>query len=214
MLQEYLELIIKCIFFYLVIIIALRFMGKREVGELSVLDIVIYFVMSELLALSISSKDESIFKALIPIITLSVLQILIAWILLKKKKWRDIFEGSPCVLIRKGVINQKEMRKQRYTVDDLMYQLRDKEISSPDEVEFAVLENSGILTVLKKDHCKVKWIDPLISDGIIQKKVLDHLNKTEFWLLELLKKEGVEDPTSVFLCLWQKNGLFVIKKTL
>lgn len=161
--MEYVELISKCIFFYLIIIISLRVMGKREVGELSVLDIVIYFVMSEVYALSISEPDQSIWKALIAILTLTVLQILIAWACLKKKKWRDFFEGKPSLIIYNGMIDQMEMKKQRYTIDDLMYQLRDKDISTPEEVQFAILENSGTLTVLKKDASKLKWKDPLIS---------------------------------------------------
>ena len=148
--MEYVELVSKCIFFYLIIIISLRVMGKREVGELSVLDIVIYFVMSEVYALSISEPDQSIWKALIAILTLTVLQILIAWACLKKKKWRDFFEGKPSLIIYNGMIDQREMKKQRYTIDDLMYQLRDKDVSTPEEVQFAILENSGTLTVLKK----------------------------------------------------------------
>lgn len=211
--MEYVELVAKCVFFYLVIIVSLRMMGKREVGELSVLDIVIYFVMSELLALSISEPDQSVWKALIAIITLSVLQIAIAWTCLKRKKWRDFFEGKPSLIIYNGLINQKEMKKQRYTIDDLLYQLRDKDISSPDEVQFAILENSGILTVLKKDSSKLKWKDPLISDGVVQQQVLADIGKDEAWLKEQLETEGVQDFSEVFLCLWQKNGFFVLKKS-
>ena len=91
--QEYITLMIKCLVVYFVIIIALRIMGKREVGELSVFDIVIYLVMSELLAISITESHESILKSLVPIFTLAVLQIIISWILLKSKKVRDIFDG-------------------------------------------------------------------------------------------------------------------------
>ena len=148
--MEYVELISKCIFFYLIIIISLRVMGKREVGELSVLDIVIYFVMSEVYALSISEPDQSIWKALIAILTLTVLQILIAWACLKKKKWRDFFEGKPSLIIYNGMIDQMEMKKQRYTIDDLMYQLRDKDISTPEEVQFAILEKQRHADGVKK----------------------------------------------------------------
>ena len=92
--MEYVELISKCIFFYLIIIISLRVMGKREVGELSVLDIVIYFVMSEVYALSISEPDQSIWKALIAILTLTVLQILIAWACLKRRNGATFLKVS------------------------------------------------------------------------------------------------------------------------
>ena len=178
--MEMLELIAKCVFFYVVIVVSLRVMGKREVGELSVLDVVIYFVMSELLALSISEPDQSVGKALVAIATLSVLQISIAWACLKKKRWRDFFEGQPSLIIYDGIINQKEMKRQRYTIDDLMYQLRDRDISSPQEVQFAILENSGTLTVLKKDSSKLRWMDPLISDGIVQTFLVDNVSNGIF----------------------------------
>ena len=105
------------------------------------------------------------------------------------------------------------MKKQRYTIDDLMYHLRDKDVSTPEEVQFAILENSGTLTVLKKEASKLKWKDPLISDGIVQQQVLQAIGKDEAWLREQLETEGISDPADVFLCLWQKNGFFVLKKT-
>lgn len=210
--MEYIELIAKCVFFYGVIVFALRVMGKREVGELSVLDMVIYFVMSEILALTISETNETIIKALLAIFTLVLMQILVAWTCLKKKKWRDFFEGTPNIIIKDGLINQEAMRKQRYTIDDLLFQLRDKDVSTPDEVQFAILENSGVLTVLKKNDSKVKWPDPLIADGILQKEVLHHIQLDETWLNDELRKQGIEKIEDVFLCLHQKNGLYVIKK--
>ena len=134
----YFILIYRCIFFYFLLIFALRFMGKREVGELSVFDIVIYLVMSELLAIAVSDSDESIFKAIIPIITLMLMQIIVSYILLKSKRLRDIIDGNPVILIKDGILNQKEMKKQRYSIDDLLSQLRDKVISCLDEVQFAI----------------------------------------------------------------------------
>ena len=128
----YITLIFKCFLFYMVIIIALRIMGKREVGELSVFDIVIYLVMSELLALSISNPKESVFKSLVPIFTLAFLQIIISVILLKSKKLRDIFDGKAVIIIHDGQINQKTMKKERYSIDDLMSQIRDKDLCSPE----------------------------------------------------------------------------------
>lgn len=212
--QEYMVLIGKCIVIYFIIIMALRIMGKREVGELSIFDIVIYLVMSELLALSISEPEEGIMKSLIPIITLAMLQIGVSWVILKSKKTRNLFDGNCVIIIHNGHINQNIMRKERYNMDDLLTQLRDKGVSTPDEVEFAVLESSGTLSVLTKNKCKVKHPCPLISDGIINKDTLHDLKLDELWLCEALLKQGVENYEDVFLCLLQKNDLFVIKKEL
>lgn len=212
--QEYLILMGKCFVVYFVIIIALRVMGKREVGELSVFDIVIYLVMSELLALSITDAEESILKSLVPIFTLAFMQIAISWVLLKSKKARDVFDGKCVILIHNGHINQREMQKNRYSMDDLMSQIRSRDLCSPDEVAFAVLENNGQLSVLAKDKCKVKHPDPLISDGTINQVALQQIHKDETWLREAMKKEGIQDTNEIFLCLWQKNGFFVIRKEL
>lgn len=212
--QEYLMLILKCFIVYFVIIFALRVMGKREVGELSVFDIVIYLVMSELLAISISNADESIMKSLVPIFTLAALQIGISWILLRSKKLRKIFDGDPVILIHNGHINQSEMRKQRYSLEDLLAQIRSCDIASPDEVAFAVLENSGHLSIMPKNKCKVRHPYAIISDGCISERVLKDLHKDKEWLINELKKNGVANIEDVFLCLLQKNGLFVIKKEL
>ncbi|MCI9291801.1 MAG: DUF421 domain-containing protein [Erysipelotrichaceae bacterium] len=212
--QEYFNLIYKCVIIYFVIILALRVMGKREVGELSIFDIVIYLVMSELLAISISEPNENIMKSLISITTLALLQIVVSWILLKSKKSRDLFDGKCAVLIHNGHINQNVMRKERYNIDDLLSQLHEKGIATPDEVEFAILESNGSLSVLEKSKCKVKHPGPLISDGMINQHVLQDLKLDEHWLKETLQKEGIEDIKDVFLCMIQKNGLYVIKKEL
>lgn len=209
--EEYIELIVKCCVCYLVIIIAMRIMGKREVGQLSIFDIVIFLIMSELLAISIEN-DRHIFMSLIPITTLAILQIVISFVQLKNKKIRDLIDGKCAIMIHNGHINQDVMRKERYTIDDLMLQIRDKGASSPEEIAFAVLENSGSLSVITTNQCKVKHPYPLISDGLINQKVLEELNYDEAWLKEALVKEGIQDYHDVFLCLLQKNGLFVIKK--
>lgn len=212
--ESYITLILKCFVFYMVIIVALRIMGKREVGELSVFDIVIYLVMSELLALSISNPKESIFKSLVPIFTLAFIQVVISVILLRSKKLRDIIDGKAVIIIHDGQINQKIMKKERYSIDDLMSQIRDKDVCSPEDIAFAILENSGNLSVLPKKTCRVKHPDPLISDGEINKDALIQIGKSEEWLKGEIQKEGVDKIEDVFLCLWQKNGMYVIKREL
>lgn len=191
---------------------ALRFMGKREVGELSVFDIVIYLVMSELLALAVTETDESILKSLIPITTLAILQIIVSFALLKSKKLRDIFDGRPVILIHNGVLNQNEMRRQRYNLDDLLSQLREKDVSCLREVQFAILENSGTLSVLLKKDCDVLHPTPIIQDRLINDSVLHDLHKDKEWLYEQLKKHGYNDEAQIFLCMILKKGLYILEK--
>lgn len=210
--DEYVSLLLRCLIFYCLIIAYLRIMGKREVGELSVIDLVLYFLMTELLAISISSIDESIWKTILPVTLLAVMQISLAWILLKNKRVRDVVEGKPVILIRHGIIQQAQMRKQRYTLDDLMFQIRTTDVGSVSEIEFAILENSGVLTVLKKDSCCIEYPFPLISDGeFIYDEIKDARLELD-WLKEELRKLGYMDETKIFLCLLEKDGLFVVKK--
>ena len=210
---SYMELMIKCIIVYFVIIFALRLMGKREVGELSVFDVVIYLVMSELLAISITDTHSSIFRSLVPIAVLALMQIAISWILLKSKRIRDLFDGKAVILIRDGCIDQQMMRKERYSIDDLMSQLHGKDLSAPDEVAFAILENNGTLSILPKKSCRVRYPHPLISDGVINMEVLRSIGKDREWLTQQLGKQGTT-AEAVFLCLYQKDGLFVIRRQL
>ena len=210
---SYMELMVKCIIVYFVIIFALRLMGKREVGELSVFDVVIYLVMSELLAISITDTHSSIFRSLVPIAVLAFMQIAISWILLKSKRIRDLFDGKAVILIRDGCIDQQMMRKERYSIDDLMSQLHGKDLSSPDEVAFAILENNGTLSILPKKSCRVRYPHPLISDGVIDREVLRSIGKDREWLTQQLRKQGTT-AEAVFLCLYQKDGLFVIRRQL
>ena len=212
--MEYIMLVVKCLVVYFISIFALRIMGKREVGELSVFDIVIYLVMSELLAISISEPNETILKSLIPIFTLAILQIIISWILLKSKKIRDVFDGKSVILIHNGHINQDKMRINRYNIDDLMSQIRAHDLCSPNEVAFAILENNGQLSILPKKDCKVKYPSPLISDGLINDRALADIHHTREWLIHNLKDEGVEKTEDVFLCLWEKSSFYIVKKEL
>ena len=210
--SEYLNLIYKCIFFYFMIILALRCMGKREIGELSIFDIVIYLVMSELLALSLTENNDSIFKTLIPLITLSTLQVVVAFLIMKLEVFRTLIDGKPVILIQNGLINQYAMKKERYNIDDLMMQIREGSIGSIHEIAFAILETNGRLTLMKKSECKVKFPFPLIQDGKIQQ---DNLKMSGFDLQEVIqsmRQQGIEDVKDVFLCIAAKSGLSFIRK--
>ena len=210
--EVYVILVFRCTFFYFVITALLRIMGKREVGELSVFDIVVYFVMSELLAISISDPNEDMLKTLIPIVTLTILQVSLSWLMMKMQKVRNIVDGRPVFIITHGKLNIEEMRKQRYTIDDLCSQLRINGILDIEEVEFALLENYGDLSVIERSKCQLLWPEPLISDGVVQKQALDAIGKSEVWLNDQLLKNKVDNSNKVFLCLWKKDGLWLIMK--
>ena len=185
-------------------------MGKREIGEISSFDIVVFFIISELFSLSLNEPEHSILRSIIPVSIIVLLQLVTALISLYVPKFRSLMEGKKSYLIYKGVIQQNEMKRQRYTIEDLMAQLRMKEIQTPQDVEYAILENNGELTIIKKDNCIMLSPDPLIMDGKINKTALARITKDEVWLVEELKKLGFIDVSKLFLVLYLKNGLYIV----
>ena len=150
---EIFQIIYKTILCYFFILFCLKIMGKREIGEISAFDIVVFFIISELFSLSLNEPEHSILRSIIPVSIIVLLQLVTALISLYVPKFRSLMEGKKSYLIYKGVIQQNEMKRQRYTIEDLMAQLRMKEIQTPQDVEYAILENNGELTIIKKDNC-------------------------------------------------------------
>lgn len=207
---EIFQIIYKTILCYFFILFCLKIMGKREIGEISAFDIVVFFIISELFSLSLNEPEHSILRSIIPVSIIVLLQLVTALISLYVPKFRSLMEGKKSYLIYKGIIQQNEMKRQRYTIEDLMAQLRMKEIQTPQDVEYAILENNGELTIIKKDNCIMLSPDPLIMDGKINKTALARITKDEVWLVEELKKLGFIDVSKLFLVLYLKNGLYVV----
>lgn len=207
---EIFQIIYKTILCYFFILFCLKIMGKREIGEISAFDIVVFFIISELFSLSLNEPEHSILRSIIPVSIIVLLQLVTALISLYVPKFRSLIEGKKSYLIYKGVIQQNEMKRQRYTIEDMMAQLRMKEIQTPQDVEYAILENNGELTIIKKDNCIMLSPDPLIMDGKINKTALARITKDEVWLVEELKKLGFIDISKLFLVLYLKNGLYVV----
>lgn len=195
----------RTVFLYILIVIILRIMGKREVGELGVLDVVVFVIMAEVAAFALDSPDQELLQSIVPMLILLVIQLVSSLISLKSKRFRDIVDGEPTIIIRHGQIMEHEMRKQRYNLDDLFQQLREQQIGSVHEVSFAYLEPSGNLSVFK--HDSVQPVLSLISDGIIQHKHLALTGKTEEWLEKELKNQGINEVQQIFYCTFENGEL-------
>ena len=203
----------KTMLFLIVIILILKIMGKRELGQLNAFDIVIFFMISELFSLSIDKPHENVLLTLIPIILIFLMQIITSYIVLKSNKLRKILEENPALIIDKGKLDIDKMKKLRYNIDDLMEQVRLDGSDSLSNVEYAILESNGQLSVIQKGKEKAQIPFPLIKDGEIDNKVLKVLNKNEEWLINKLKESGYNNEKQIFICLLEKNGeLFVIEK--
>ncbi len=145
------SLLLRTVVTYLLVFTVMRLMGKREIGKMSVFDLVISIVIAEIAVFLIDDPSRSYWHAVIPMVTLMVMQIVIAIITMRFRGLRLFFDGKPTIIIAKGKLNREAMRKQRYNLDDLMLQLRENKIASVGDVEFAILETSGKLSVVPKE---------------------------------------------------------------
>lgn len=213
--EEYLIILFRTFFLYLLILVIFRLMGKREIGNLSVLDLVVFIMIAEMAVVAIEKPQDSLIHTILPMVLLMVIQIASALISLKSKRFRDFVDGQPTIIINGGKIDEKAMRKQRYNFDDLMSQLREKDIRSIADVDFAILETSGKLSVIEKQKDqsgKKKSGDitiPLIVDGKINDSNLRRINKTRLWLQQELKKQGYSDIERVSFCSFENGKLFI-----
>lgn len=207
-----LSIIFRTVFFYSVVVISYKIMGKREVGELGVLDLVISMLMSQLIAMSIENYKDPIWFVLIPACILVLFQVVFARISLKSSKFRNLFDGNESVIISKGKLIYSEMVKQSYNLNDLLLQLRDKGVRSIDDVDYAILETNGKLSVFeKKDENKKVFPLPLILDGVIEEKNLKYISKNRRWIEAIIKSKNVmlED---VFYAFYTGSDIYIIKK--
>ena len=210
--MEYVVVIFRSILFYIIITLAYRFMGKREVGELSVRDFIVSLFIAELAAISIENYKDDMLLSILPIVTLVLIQLCVAYISWKVTGVRKTVDGEVSVIINRGKINFEEMLKQRYNLDDLLTQLRAQSIKSIEEVDYAILETSGKLSVFKREDDPDRTYPlPVILDGKVQEDVLIQIRKDISWLNRKLDEENfkLED---IFYGFYQKNRLFLIKR--
>ena len=209
--MEYIAIILRMIFFYIFIIFIYRIMGKREVGQLGIVDLIVSILIAELVAICIENPKESIMSSIIPIITLVFLQIILSYSSLKNPKLRTALDGSPSFIIKNGKVNYNEMIRQKYNLDDLLTQLREKGYRNIEDVEYAILENNGTLSIFSyQDKTKTPLPLPLILDGKIQYETLKEMHKEKSFVDNLLKKKklNLED---IFYAFYKDTSIFVIK---
>ena len=231
--MEWYSLALRTFCMYVIIFLVLRIMGKREIGKLSVLDLVISVMIAEIAVIEIEQVDDNLMHGIVPIVILLIIQIISAFLSMKSRKVRLLLDGKPTVVVANGEIYRDELKKQRYNLDDLMLQLRENGVTSISEIDFAILETSGKLSVIPKTNDDVvvggslssenfdenekltnesapKIIPPgfryemlpipLIMDGKVQDENLDKINKTRFWLKNIIQEKGAHHFKEVLLC--------------
>ena len=198
------KIFIISIFMYIYLTVLLRLFGKKEFSQLNVFDFVVFLVISEITTMSLETQDLSVLDSVIATLTLIILDRIESFITMRSKKLRDFFEGRPCYIIYRGKIQYQNMKKLRYSIDDLCHHLRVSDIDSVSKVDFAILE--------PKQESQTLLPDALISDGCINQEALQILNKDEAWLKNELKKKHISHIEDVLYCVLEKKDLYVIKK--
>ncbi|AFV01547.1 hypothetical protein UNSWDHB_385 [Dehalobacter sp. UNSWDHB] len=203
--------IVRTIILYLIIVLVLRVMGKRQIGQLQPFELVIILMISELAVIPSQDSGIPLVAGLFPVLILLLLGLAISEIALKYEKARGIICGKPTILINKGQILEAELRKLRYNLSDLLEQLRAKNLPNIADVEYAILETNGQLSVIPKtgkrpvnmQDLKLQVIAEglplaLIMDGKLQQKNLEKSGVNIQWLNKELTKANVPDIKKVF----------------
>lgn len=202
--EEYASMIFRTLILYAVILTIFRVMGKREIGELSLLDLVVFMMIAEMAAIAIERTDDPLIKSLVPMLLLVGVQYFLAFISLKSKRFRLLVDGKPSIIINKGKIDEHEMRKQRYNFDDLLLQLREGGVSDIEDVDYAILETSGKLSIFKKGE-KANLALTLVIDGAVQEENLSAIGKSRAWLYDQLSQKGYPEINQISFCNYNEN---------
>ncbi len=194
---------IRTIILYIIVIFALRLMGKRQIGELSPSELVVTILISDLAAIPMQDPGISILNGIIPILSLLCLEIIISTILLKSTLARKIIVGSSSILIDNGKISLKEIKRMRITVDELVEELRIKDFPDISYVKYAILETNGKISIIPYPEyantrsCSIPIT--LISDGKLNSSGLNEIGKDKQWIDKQIKKHGVNRVKQVLL---------------
>lgn len=210
--MDYIIIILRSAFVYVYLICLLRFLGKKEFSQLSIFDFVVFLIIAELMTMSFDGTMEELIHSVIATLSLVLLDKACSYASMQSKKIRDFLEGKPTYIIYKGEVDQQAMNKLNYNIDSLCQQLRSQQVGSISEVEFAVLETNGDLSLLLKKDCEVVHPEAVIIDGEINHEILKRLGLNQNWLIKELKKHHIDHYEDIFYCVIEKERLFFIMK--
>lgn len=216
---------IRAIIMYITVVCAIKFMGKRQIGELETSELVITFMISDIASIPMQNSDQPILSGLIPIGVLTCLEVFISWLMMKSPRFRQIMCGKCVVIINDGKINQKELYKMRMNVFDLCENLRQMNVFSLDDVAYAIMETNGKLSVIKKSDKQPPSASDLdvktaranlnlaiVSDGKINEYSLSLCSLDEKWLNKTLEENKTKINEIFIMTANQSKKFNIIKK--
>ena len=211
----------RAIFLYIVVLAVMRLMGKREIGQLQPFELAISIMIADLAATPMTESGIPITNGIMPILGLLVMHLIISMINIKSTKAREIICGKPSLLIFRGKIDQKVLKKERFTINELEERLRDNSIFNIGDVEYAILETSGQVTVIPKPNkrpatpedlnieSKYEGIPyDLVVDGKVMYKNLEKIGKNYTWLQKQTEKFGIKPEEALIVTMDGDNQFF------
>lgn len=216
----------RTVILYLLLVVALRLGGKRQIGELEPIELVLTLLISDLASVPMQDFGEPLLNGVVPIVTLIALSTLLSAVSLRCVRFRQLISGEPALVVREGLLQQQVMRKSRLTVDEVLEQLRGQGFTDLADVKYAVLETNGRLSVLPYSHAQpitasqlgvdvaedVTLPTVVISDGRVMRQALRRCGRDERWLEKELKRQGVKHSGDVFLLSVDEQGTVCCQK--
>lgn len=216
---------LRTLIMYSILLFTMRFMGKRQAGQLEISELAIAFMLSELAVLPISDIELPLTRALIPIAVLLSFEILLSFIISRNSTLKKILIGKPSVIIKKGKLDQKELASLRMSFSELMGEMRLKGISSIDEVEYAIVEDNGQLSVFKKEKFSPATNEALLTkytekgiahciiiEGKVFKDNLKLSGKSEKWVEKELSRRHLNEKDIFLMTVDDNDEVFIILK--
>ncbi len=213
---------VRTLILYLVIVVVLRLMGKRQIGQLQPSELVVALVIADLAAVPMANVGIPLINGIIPIITLFIMEELLSYISLKSERARGLICGKPSILIERGVIMEDELRRIRYNLNDLLEQLRLKDFSNVEDIDYAIVETSGQLSVIPKVDKKPVTLKDIngkanvqhlpvtvIIDGRVISDNLYKIGLNGSWLTGELKRNKIKSSEAVFFAYLNPDRKFV-----
>lgn len=215
----------RAIVLYLIVLVVMRLMGKREIGQLQPFELAISIMIADLASIPMTEIGIPIFNGIVPILGLLLMHLIISLINLKSLKAREIICGKPSILIYRGKINEKELKKERFTINELEERLRGNNVVNLGDVEYAILETSGQVTVIQKPEKRNTIPEDfnivpeyegipydLVVDGKVMNKNLKAIGKNYNWLKKQVEKFNIKPEEALVVTIDGKGQIFCQKK--
>ncbi len=201
--------IIRSVILYALVIVSLRLMGKKQLGELQPSELVTTILISNIATLSLEEPSMPMILGAVPILMIVCIDVLMSGVMLKSVKFRKLVTGSPRVIISDGIIDQKEMKNLRYTIDDVLESMREEDIFDINDVRYAIVETTGKINFFRKDEGKTDPPSVIIKDGLLIREALTKAGLGEGWLSGVLEKRDVR-AKEVFLLTAKSDGSYTL----